>query len=429
MKPSALLAIAIASLMATGFAATGAKCLRDFSRRRLELMCRRRRRRQLFHEIIAAHESFALGAQAFRNLMTVCFLVAGGYWAHAPDVSITPAVSELLSLIVAGALLLTAATVWIPSAIVQLWSANFLIRTWRAWKVVSVLMLPLTSGVTLVDALLRRLANKPKKQDETEEAFEEEIRTIVTAGTHEGLLEEDASEMIQGVIELGDTDVAQIMTPRSEVDALEVNQPWKEVLDFVIQVRRTRIPVYDRSLDKVEGILYVKDLLAELSGKREEPERPLRELLHQPWSVPRTKPVDDLLREFLDNRNHMAIVVDEYQAVAGVVTIEDALEEIVGEIVDEYDQEEEEDAVGDAAGLEVSARAHLDELNEEYGFDLPESDDFDTIGGLVIQQLGAIPKPLQSVQVGELLITVLEANRRRIERVRIEALVDQRESA
>jgi CBS domain containing-hemolysin-like protein len=149
----------------------------------------------------------------------------------------------------------------------------------------------------------------------------------------------------------------------------------------------------------------------------------LQSLLREPWFVPKTKAVDELLREFRRTRSHMAIVVDEYRATAGVVTIEDALEEIVGEIVDESDKDEDVDLVQvDESTVEADGRVQIDELNELFGLKLPKSDEFDTIGGFLVHQLRKIPKPGEVVTWTQIRMTVLKANRRRVERVRLELL-------
>jgi CBS domain containing-hemolysin-like protein len=277
--------------------------------------------------------------------------------------------------------------------------------------------------------LIRRLSGQREedRRADEEEAFESEIMTMVTAGQREGLLEEDAREMIEGVFELDDADVAEIMTPRSQVDMLDIHWPWPQVLQHVIRTRRTRLPVFDRHRDDIIGVLHVKDLLPELAKAPSEDKRPLRTLLRRPWFVPRSKPVDDLLQEFLDNRQHLAIVVDEYHAVAGVVTIEDVLEEIVGEIVDEFDRHEEPvERIQrlNETQVEVDGAVHVDELNEELGLDLPESDEFDTIAGLVISQLGYIPAVGESLQTNGVRITVAAANGRRLQKVIVETASD-----
>jgi CBS domain containing-hemolysin-like protein len=211
------------------------------------------------------------------------------------------------------------------------------------------------------------------------------------------------------------------MTPRSEIDALDASLSWPDVLRFVVDVGRTRIPVFEDKLDNIIGILYVKDLFPELNKHPAGLQIPLAQLVREPWFIPATKAVDELLREFLRTRNHMAVVVDEYRAVAGVVTIEDALEEIVGEIVDEHDKEEaDEIMIVDDQTIDVVGRTHIDEINERFGWGLSESDDYDTVGGLILRQLGYIPQAQEELQADGLKITVLEVSRRRIERVRLQ---------
>ena len=263
-----------------------------------------------------------------------------------------------------------------------------------------------------------------REQRADEESIEEEIRTIVSEGHREGLLEEEAREMIEGVIELGDAIVSHIMTPRTDIHMVQINTPWDEVVESVIDSGHTRVPVYDKSRDDIVGILYSKDLLPELAKSPDEPHRPLAELLRKPLFVPETKPVDDLLKVFQKSRTHIAVVLDEYGGVSGLVTIEDVLEEIVGEIDDEYDQQAEaairkiDDDICEALG-----RAHIDEINELMGFDLPENADFDTIGGFVFAEFGRVPAPGESITWQDAVrVTVLEASRRRVNRVRLERI-------
>ncbi len=262
-----------------------------------------------------------------------------------------------------------------------------------------------------------------EEEESEEEAFEDEVLAIVTEGMHDGHLEADAREMIEGVIELGDGDVADIMTPRSKMDAIPIVWEWDRVLQFVTSCGRTRIPVYADSLDHILGILYVKDLLAELSQNEGRPKRTLRSLLRDPWYVPPTQGLDDLLQDFRQTRNHLAIVRDEFSRVAGLVTIEDVLEEIVGEIVDETDKEHvEEIRCIDERTAVIQGRAHLAEINEIMGLELPEPDDFDTIAGYVINHLGRIPKTGEEIFDDHVRITVLKASKRKIESVKLEAI-------
>lgn len=282
-----------------------------------------------------------------------------------------------------------------------------------------ILLWPLHLLAVPVCFILRRL-DGPQTEPTEEEALEDEILSIVAEGEHDGLLEADVREMIEGVIELDDTDVADIMTPRSEMDAIPIDTDWKQIVEFVIQVGRTRIPVFGKNLDDIIGVLYAKDLLAALSSS-DPSARKLEGILREARKVPRSTRLDELLQMFLQNRNHLAIVVDEFMHVVGLVTIEDVLEEIVGEIVDEHDQEE----VGEIRHLsehvaEVHARAHLHEVNEALGTQFPEDGDCDTLGGFVLSQLCRIPEPGEVVEWQDVRLIVLEANRRRVERIRLE---------
>lgn len=422
MTPNLLLLWLLCGILLTAIGGIGTKILYGFSRRQLELHCRRHDRRHLFDEILERHETTALAAESLQVVGTVILVLAAALWFFPAGTRFAADLRQLGTVAVVAVVVLLVLTIWVPWAIVRVGTAPLLYHTWPFWKTVAWLFWPLIRAMEVVDVVVHRMAGKAESPEDEEEAFEDELRTIVTAGMRDGLLEADAREMIEGVMELDDVDVAEIMTPRSQVDALDVAMDWHSVLQFVAKCGRTRIPVYDKNVDNVVGILYVKDLLAALS-KDDAPERSLRRLLRRPWFVPLTKRVDDVLREFRRTRSHMAIVVDEYRSLAGVVTIEDALEEIVGEIADELDTEEEMDLVRvDEHTVEADGRVHIDELKEEYGLELAESEDYDTIAGFVIAQLGRIPTDQETVAWQRLRVTVLKATPRRIERVRIELL-------
>lgn len=410
----------------TALGSLGTHVLRDFSRHQLETYCRRRGQADRFGYFLAGHDRAALAAenlQALGALLLVTGLVLS--WCvpqvrGAQDAGWKWQGQDGLGVLSLGVLSL-ATLIWIPRAVVRVWSAPLVYHGWFIWRSIERLLWPLTLGEYVVDTIINRLAGKLDESEDEEEAFEDEIRTMVTAGLREGLLEEDAREMIEGVIELGDADVLEIMTPRSEVDALDASLSWPEVLRFLVEVGRTRIPVFEEKLDNIIGILYVKDLFPELDKNPSGLQIPLSQLVREPWFVPATKAADEILREFLKTRNHMAVVVDEYRAVAGVVTIEDALEEIVGEIVDEHDKEEEEEIlVVDDRTIDVMGRTHVEEINERLGWGLTESDDYDTVAGLVLWQLGCIPVVQEELDFEGLKLTVLEVSRRRIERIRIQ---------
>lgn len=245
---------------------------------------------------------------------------------------------------------------------------------------------------------------------------EEEIRTLVDAGEEEGIIEEEEKEMIYSIIELGETMAREVMIPRIDIVAVDVQTPPEEVVRVIAETGHSRIPVYEGTVDGIVGLVYAKDLLLYLQG--DGPRPPLREILRPAYFVPETKKVDDLLREMQQRRIHMAIVVDEYGGTAGLVTVEDILEEIVGEIQDEYDAEEPTfEPVGEGEYI-LDARMNLDDVNDLLEADLP-TETADTLGGLIYDALGRVPVPSDRLQIGEWQIEVLTVSGRRIRKVRM----------
>jgi CBS domain containing-hemolysin-like protein len=419
----ALLWLAIASTVASCLAAIGARALREFSRHELQEICERRQKLDSFGEIVRSHDQVALGVEMFVVLGIALATAAGGIWAYERFVLPEPRWLELLPAVAGIALAIVVMTVCIPWAISRVGAELFLYFTWPAWQFVGMLTRPLVWLAYAFDSLLQRLTGRAHDQLD-EDAFEEEIRSIVTEGHREGLLEEEAREMIESVIELGDVVVSHIMTPRTEMSMLQAGQPWEEVIDFVTTSGHTRIPVYDKNRDDIIGILYSKDLLPELAKPPSEPRRKLVELLRKPLFVPESKAVNDLLRVFQQSRTHIAIVLDEYGGVSGLVTIEDALEEIVGEIDDEFDSPSDQDILKiDDDVCEALGRAHVEEINSTMDFDLPEDENFDTVGGFVFTEFGRVPSVGEKLTWNDSVqVTVLEANRRRVGRVRLERI-------
>jgi CBS domain containing-hemolysin-like protein len=415
--------IATASAIAAGITSLAARSLREFSRRELEEVCERGERMDRFEDILHHHDRMALAAEMFAVFLLASSLVCGSvwYWSYFAIAGGAHVGWEIAALILAAGFWCVVTFVWLPWSIARVAAAPFLYYTWPVWSVLGRLFYPLVWCARAIDMAIHGLTGR-KNAVPDEETLEEEIRTIVSEGHREGLIEEDAREMIEGVMELGDAVVSHIMTPRTEMHMIQASAPWDEVVEKVIEAGHTRVPVYDKTRDDVIGILYSKDLLPELAKGPDEPRRPLSALLRKPLFVPETKAVDDLLQWFQKSRTHIAVVLDEYGGVSGLVTIEDVLEEIVGEIDDEYDQASEDkirkvdDDVCEAIGT-----AHIDEINETMGFELPEDADFDTIGGFVFAEFGRVPSVGETITWQDSVrVTVLEASRRRVNRVRLE---------
>jgi CBS domain containing-hemolysin-like protein len=423
VSPYAVLWLAVAGLVVTCSAAVGARSLAQFSRHELEEICRRRKSPVRLGQILRRHDLAGLAAETLQVIATAVLITAVAFWiwitSRAGGYTHWGSLAASVGVVIPT---LLAAEIWIPFAVARLWAEPFLYHTWPFWQLLSVLLAPLVWGARFVDTVLHRSVGRvPDVPDE--ESFEDEIRTIVTEGHREGLLEEDAREMIEGVIELSDVVVSEIMTPRTDMVSLPISLSRQEMLDAVVRVRHTRIPVYDKNRDDIVGILYTKDLLPELAKSGEDPVASWTSLLREPSFVPETKPVDVLLQEFRRTRNHLVVVLDEYGGVSGVVSMEDVLEEIVGEIVDESDK----DLVDgireiDHRTAEALGKVHVDEVNDRLDLELPDDGDFDTIGGFVFTELGHVPTVGEELVYKNVRLTVVEATRRRIERVRIEML-------
>ncbi len=243
----------------------------------------------------------------------------------------------------------------------------------------------------------------------------EELRLIVERGGEQGILEAEEEQMINAVIELGDRRVHEVMVPRIAMVSLPGDASLEEAIDTVIEEGHSRVPVYEHTIDEIVGILYAKDLLPFLKGTVED--RPsLRSILRTPVFVPESMSVDDLLHEFQRRKVHLAVVLDEYGGTAGLVTIEDLLEEIVGEIQDEYD--EEEPLIVKISGDEarVDGRVSVDDLEELFDvtLGLEDEDEYDTVGGLIYHRIGGVPKPGDRVVVEGLTLTVETTEHRRV---------------
>jgi CBS domain containing-hemolysin-like protein len=253
---------------------------------------------------------------------------------------------------------------------------------------------------------------------------EEEIQELMNAGEVEGLINEEENEMIQSIFALGDTVVREIMVPRTDMAYVTVNATVREVLSSIIACGHSRIPVFDGTIDNIVGLVYAKDLLK--FWGMDESAVVLKNILRPPYFIPETKNLEQLLHEFKKKRIHIAIVVDEYGGTSGLVTIEDLLEQIVGDIQDEYDVEEEwlvEDTDG---AVVVDARLPIEELEEHFGIVIAR-EKFDTVGGLIFHLTGRIPNQGEDVENGAIRMTILEADERKIRKVRITRLAEKPE--
>lgn len=253
----------------------------------------------------------------------------------------------------------------------------------------------------------------------------EQLVELLHASFEKSLLDADALAMIEGVLQVSETQVRDVMIPRSQMDVIDITQTPEEFIPFVIETAHSRFPVIDDDKNDIIGILLAKDLLRYYAGE----DFDVRDMLRPVVFIPESKRLNVLLKEFRSNRNHIAIVVDEYGGVAGMITIEDVLEQIVGDIEDEYDFDETEDnIIRDTQGrYRVKALTEIADFNEILGTEFSD-EEFSTIGGLVVSQFGHLPKRGETVTFNNLKFTALRADSRRLHSVLIEQLEIQEAS-
>jgi CBS domain containing-hemolysin-like protein len=301
---------------------------------------------------------------------------------------------------------------WPARAIGRKWSdavLRFVLPAlyWAAWP------------VRLVTPAARRADGQEEEPEpEVVEAAKEEIRVAIEDGAVEGALEAEEKEMIEGIMKFRNVDVAEIMTPRMDMECLEEDLSVAEAARELARLHHSRIPVYRETLDSIVGIVYVKDVLAAL-GRQDAGRTTLEDVMREPLFVPETKAVGALLQQFQDEHVQIAVVLDEYGGVLGLLTVEDIMEEIVGEIQDEYDEEDHEGRIRrrSSGGLDVDARVRTDEVAELLGVDIPEDEDYDTIGGYVTARMARVPAPGEEFESDGLLVRVLQSDQRRVRRI------------
>jgi CBS domain containing-hemolysin-like protein len=321
------------------------------------------------------------------------------------------AVSLVLSLVVLVACEITPKTLALQRA------ERVALRMARLVAWTTLVMRPIVFVLTAVTRLILRMMGA-KAQVRGPFVTEEELKMLVSVGEEEGILEEEEREMIHGIFEMGDMRVREVMVPRTDLVAIEASEPVEKAVDLVTKHGHTRIPVYENNLDHIVGVLYAKDLLrAVVRGEK----KTLREIARKPYFTPESNKVQDVLRDLRKNRVHMAIVVDEYGGTAGAVTIEDILEEIVGPIQDEYDVGEE-DEIQFISPNEVvlDGRVSVDDVNELLKLEIAGGD-YDTIGGYVLNQLGAAPRVGATLKLGTGELRVEAVQGTRIKKVRIKS--------
>ena len=281
---------------------------------------------------------------------------------------------------------------------------------------------PLVALLYLFDPIVRRVSGA-EAESESNDKVSEDIMSIVEEHESEGAVDPAQRQMFEAVIEFTSTTAGEIMTPRTDVKGVDIDSTLEQIKQAIFEHGHSRMPVYEESLDNILGLLYAKDMLQFL-GNAADQIVDLRAVLREALMVPESKSVAELLAEFKARKVHIAIVLDEYGGTAGLVTIEDIIEEIVGEIEDEYESGDQEPQMLrlDANTIEADARAEIDDINDAFDLGLPEDEDYETIGGFVFSTLGHIPDQGESFDYENIRVTVTAAERTRVIKVKLEVL-------
>ncbi len=325
----------------------------------------------------------------------------------------------LVEAFIISALMLSVFSVAIPYAWAKYAGTLLLVRCYPVLRLLEWIVWPLTAALDFIDPVIRHLAGVSVDQSNGRlDEKQEELLNVVEEGEKDGVVDEEEREMITSVLEFRDTTTGEIMTPRTEVVGIDTKSSLSEAVEIVMNKGHSRYPVYEGTIDKVVGLLYAKDLLSEVNHP--DGISDIRHRLREPFFVPESKTVRDLLHDFQNQKIHVAVVLDEYGGTAGLVTIEDVLEELVGEIVDEYEPPQSQPIKKiNENTIEVDARFEVDQLNDEFDLKIPDSADYETIGGFAFSKLGYIPKAGETFEHENLHFTIIDAGNRKINRLQV----------
>jgi len=403
--------IAVAALVLFAALSTAvAHALAEASRAKLDDMLENHKRERM-DRLLERHDELAIAAGIFRTALETAAVVG---------LAVAPALEHASGWAVFGwaILLVLVLCELIPRLLVERSPERALCILLSSYRFLAMPAMPLAAGLLGLARLVRSTGEQPIEE---EDEAAEDILSAVTEGEKEGSIGGEQADMIERIVELHDVDVAEIMTPRTEMTSVSVDARLEETVQALLASGRSRVPVFRNTRDDIIGVLYVRDVLAALASGKEPREALSTEKLMRPADfVPETMPISDLLRHFQGRGTTMAIVVDEYGGTAGLVSISDILDMIVGEVREEHEpQRELLVAAIDEHTLEADARVPVRVLNDNYGATIPESDAYDTVAGYLCSVLGRVPRPGDHHVAEDVELVVLEASERRVQSVRI----------
>jgi len=398
--------------------------LRDLSRVRLSDYLEKHKRARWL-EPITEHTAELVFVTAVLRMLANTLIVLASVWICA---RITRTAVRDVAIFCLAALVTLVFSVALPHALAKYAGDALVGASASVLHGLRIALLPIVGIMRMADRFVRSAAgaSAAPQPDQIEQQIEDEILSAVEEGEEQGVVDEQEREMIQSVIEFHDATAAQVMTARTDIVALPLQSSLRQIKQTIEESGHSRIPVFDGTLDQIVGILYARDMLKHLGQPAEQFD--IRSAMRPPYFVPETKPLRDLLHDFRKQKVHIAVVLDEYGGTAGLVTIEDILEQLVGDISDEHEPVEPQTFRRiDANTAEVDARIDIEELNRLTGLNLPEGEGYATLGGFVLATLGRIPEPGTSFEHEGVKYTVTDAEPQRVNRLRIERLAQPAE--
>jgi len=402
------------------FFAANTFALREFSRSKLEQLLEGRGKGQIAANLQTHLDDVFLVCSTLRSGANLVLVLSVAWMIVSAAADGAVYVWHFALAFVLAILLVFVVSVAVPKAWARYGGEHLLTYSLPVLFSVRKAFWPLVGVMRLVDVVVKRLAGV-HEDEAADNHFEQEIMEAVQEGEEEGLVDQQERRMIEAVMEFRDVTVEEIMTPRTEIVGVEIHATLEQIKQTIAEHGHSRLPVYEESLDNIEGMLYAKDLLRFVGQGTEQ--FSIQQLMRQCYFVPESKSLRDLFAELRQKKVHLAIVLDEYGGTSGLVTIEDVIEQIVGQITDEYEPPEPAAVQQiDAKTLEVDARTRIDELNEQLDLHLPEGEDYETLGGFLFHNMGRIPTVGETFTYENKLLTVLQATPRRIDRVKLEIL-------
>jgi len=302
----------------------------------------------------------------------------------------------------------------LPKMIAIKYSKEYALKMYTPLKIMMFILSPIAQGFNAITNVVIKII--PFRKEKIFDS-EEELKILAELGEEEGTLQEEESDMIQSIFDFKEKTVGEIITPRVDIVSLKSDESIDKAMDIIGERQFSKIPIYKDTIDNIKGILYAKDIIPYLMGSR--PNVNLQTLARQPFFVPETKPIDDLMEEFKLRKTSIAIVVDEWGGTEGLVTLEDVVEEVMGEIRDPYDQEESNVLKQSDGSFIVDGSITIYDLEEETDIEFPEDRDYDTLGGFILDILTDIPQTGEQVEFNDMVFTVQTVENNRIGKIKI----------